>query len=59
MVDIKKIYFQMFVAKHYRSLFQLLWWKEVKISDEPTGYEMSVHVFALEVFHMEPSATTF
>ena len=52
MVDIKKIYFQMFVAKHYRSLFQLLWWKEVKISDEPTGYEMSVHVFALEVFHM-------
>ena len=43
--DIEKMYFQIFVAEHHRSLLQFSRWKKGNISDKPTGYEMCIHVF--------------
>ena len=56
MADIEKMYFQIFVAEQHRSLLQFLWWKEGNISDKPNDYEMCY--MYLEVFHLEPAATT-
>ena len=45
MADIEIMYFQIFVAEQHRSLLRFLWWKEGNISNNPTDYEMRIHVF--------------
>ena len=45
MADVEKMFYQVRVAEHHRSLLRFLWWQDGDWTKQPTDYEMNVHVF--------------
>ena len=42
--DVEKMFFQVLVNNHHRSLFYFLWWQDGDWMKEPDNHEMYVHV---------------
>ena len=45
MCDVEKMFYRFKVNPECRKFLKFLWWKNGNLSDEPTTYEMTVHIF--------------